>query len=185
MHPFPHDADIIETAKQFAAEAHASIGQKRKYTNDDYIVHPTAVAEIVGTRPHTPEMIAAYLHDTVEDVPWVTLDVIRQRFGDTVAAHVSDLTNVSKPQHGNRSVRKAIDRAHTAVASNDAKTVKLADILHNAPSIIENDVNFAFIWCREKRLLLPLLVGGDPELYARVDALLTGFFETHGEKPIR
>ena len=184
MHPFPTDADLIEAAKQFAIEAHASIEQKRKYTDEDYIVHPTAVAEIVGTRPHTAEMIAAaYLHDTVEDVPWVTLEVIRQRFGDTVAAHVSDLTNVSKPHHGNRSVRKAIDRAHTAAASNDAKTVKLADILHNAPSIIEHDLNFAFLWCREKRLLLPLLVGGDPELYAMVDALLTGFFERYGEKP--
>ena len=52
----------------FATAAHAAIGQKRKYSGDDYIVHPARVASIVTRHGGTDEMIAAaWLHDTVED----------------------------------------------------------------------------------------------------------------------
>ncbi|TYF68814.1 guanosine polyphosphate pyrophosphohydrolase, partial [Enterobacter hormaechei] len=60
--------NIIDKAHMFAAGAHAGVGQKRKYTGEDYIHHPVAVAEIVRNHGGTDEMVAAaMLHDTIED----------------------------------------------------------------------------------------------------------------------
>ena len=67
---------MVVEAKMFATAAHAAIGQKRKYSGDDYIVHPQRVAAIVEKHGGTDEMIAAaWLHDTVEDTD-VTPDLI-------------------------------------------------------------------------------------------------------------
>ena len=50
----------VERARIFATAAHAAVDQRRKYTNEPYIVHPTEVAAIVAGVPGaTPEMIAA------------------------------------------------------------------------------------------------------------------------------
>jgi (p)ppGpp synthase/HD superfamily hydrolase len=77
--------ELERCALEFATTAHASINQRRKYTGEPYIVHPIAVAELVRSVPHTPEMIAAaYLHDVVEDTP-VTIEEIREEFGPQVA----------------------------------------------------------------------------------------------------
>jgi (p)ppGpp synthase/HD superfamily hydrolase len=179
----PRGDDLVKAARQFAAEAHASINHKRKYTGDDYIVHPAEVASIVASRPHTSEMLAAaWLHDTVEDVPWVKIETIRDRFGPKVAALVSDLTDVSQLNQGNRLARKAIDRAHTAAASNDAKTVKLADLISNTRSIVQHDPAFAVVYMKEKRLLLEVLVGGDPVLYNIAKKLNDDYFAALGPK---
>jgi (p)ppGpp synthase/HD superfamily hydrolase len=120
---------LEDRARAFAAAAHASIGQVRKYTGELYINHPAAVAEIVRSRPHTPEMIAAaWLHDAVEDTP-ASLDEVRREFGEEVASLVADLTDVSRPDDGNRAVRKAIDREHTARASASAKRFCCKDLV--------------------------------------------------------
>ncbi|VFS46676.1 HD domain-containing protein [Budvicia aquatica] len=75
---------LEQRAKAFATQVHQNANQLRKYTNAPYIVHPAAVAELVRSVPHSPEMIAAaWLHDTVEDTQ-VTLDDIAQRFGTVV-----------------------------------------------------------------------------------------------------
>src|SRR5688572_2066454 len=99
-------ADLESRARGFAERAHAAIGQRRKYTGEPYIVHPIAVAELVRSVPHTPEMIAAaLLHDVVEDTP-VTLAQIEAEFGPVVADLVDWLTDVSRPADGKRQVRK-------------------------------------------------------------------------------
>jgi len=171
---------LIAAARAFAAEAHGGINHMRKYTGDPYIAHPEEVAAIVASRPHTPEMIAAaLLHDTVEDTP-VTSAVISQRFGPAVAALVSDLTDVSKPGDGNRATRKAMDRAHTAAASNQAKTIKLADLISNSRSIIQHDPKFAKVYMQEKRLLLDALVGGDPVLLAQASKIVADYYGSVG-----
>jgi (p)ppGpp synthase/HD superfamily hydrolase len=170
---------LIDAARAYAAEAHGGIGQLRKYTNDPYIVHPEEVAALVATRPHTPEMIAAaLLHDVVEDTPR-SIEEIHQRFGPVVADLVADLTDVSKPSDGNRRVRKAMDRAHTAAASNQAKTIKLADLISNSASITAHDPNFAPVYMDEKRALLDALVGGDPVLLARAQQIVADYFEKY------
>lgn len=175
----PTGDDLIAAAHAFAAEAHGAINHRRKYTGEPYITHPTEVAGIVASRPHTPEMIAAaYLHDTVEDTP-TTIDQIRQQFGPVVAKLVDDLTDVSKLGDGNRAKRKELDRAHTAAASNQAKTIKLADLISNSRSILQHDPNFAQVYMAEKRALLDALVGGDPLLMSIAQRIVNAYFRAH------
>lgn len=103
---------LAERARRYATKAHAAIDQRRKYTDDPYIVHPQAVMELVRSVPHTEEMLAAaWLHDTVEDTP-TTLGDIDSHFGPKVAELVRMLTNVSRAEDGNRFERKNRDRRH-------------------------------------------------------------------------
>ena len=163
---------LEDRARLFATAAHAAVGQKRKYTGEDYIVHPAAVVEIVRSVPHTEALIAAaWLHDTVEDTQ-VTLRVLQQDFGEAVAALVNDLTDVSAPSDGNRATRKAIDCAHTARASPQAKTIKLADLIDNTRSIVQYDPHFSKVYLAEKALLLDVLREGDQTLWEQAKASL-------------
>ena len=144
----------VERARVFATAAHAAVKQVRKYTFEPYILHPTEVASIVATVPHTNEMLAAaWLHDTVEDTGVSIVD-IQQEFGNEVASLVGWLTDVSTPEQGNRAARKAIDRGHTACAPAEAQTVKLADLIANSRSILAHDPTFARVYLEEKRMLL-------------------------------
>jgi (p)ppGpp synthase/HD superfamily hydrolase len=110
-------------------------------------------------------LAAAWLHDVVEDTG-VTNEVIRVEFGDEVAELVGWLTDVSRPEQGNRAVRKAIDRAHSAMAPADAQTIKLADLISNTRSIVAHDEKFAKTYLEEKRLLLEVMIKGDAALMA-------------------
>lgn len=159
--------ELVARARIFAIAAHSAAGQFRKYTGEPYHVHPAEVAHIVEQAGGTEEQIAAaWLHDTVEDTH-VTIELIRQMFGPGVAELVDWLTDVSKPEDGNRAVRKAIDREHTAAAPKAAQMVKLADLISNTSSIVEHDAVFAKVYLQEKRLLLDQMSGAHPELLKR------------------
>lgn len=165
--------EIVEKARVFATAAHAAAAQLRKYTNEPYIVHPREVAKIVGTIPHSYEMLAAaWLHDVVEDTG-VTIEVIRAEFGEDIAELVGWLTDVSRPEQGNRATRKAIDRAHTAMAPADAQSIKLADLISNCTSIVEHDADFAKTYLEEKRLLLEVLTKGDKVLLEQARSIVS------------
>jgi len=168
--------DLIEKARVFATAAHFAIGQKRKYSNDDYIIHPTAVANHVMSVPHTPEMVAAaFLHDVWEDTD-VPLDVIRAEFGDTVATYVELLSDPPKEsQPGmNREARKALDIERLRNAPGDVQTIKYADFIDNTGSIAERDPKFAPVYLREKQKFLEAMDKGDPTLRAKAMAIATG-----------
>jgi (p)ppGpp synthase/HD superfamily hydrolase len=157
--------DLERRALAFATAAHASIDQRRKYTNEPYIVHPIAVAELVKSVPHTPEMVAAaLLHDVVEDTP-VTSEEIHAEFGPIVGELVDWLTDVSRPGDGNRRLRKNLDLQHTAKAPPAAKTIKLADLIDNTLTIAARDPDFWRVYRREKLALLEVLKEGDPTLW--------------------
>ncbi len=163
---------IIEKAEQFAVQAHGP--QKRKYTGDPYIVHPIEVSQIVKTVPHTNAMIAAaILHDVIEDTE-ATYDDVAVNFGTVVADLVDELTDVSKPEDGNRAVRKALDRAHLAKASADAQTIKLADIISNTKDIKANDPKFAKVYIPEMKALLEVLDKGDKDLIKKAEKQVFG-----------
>ena len=164
---------MVERARVFATAAHAAVGQVRKYTFEPYIVHPTEVAGMIeALEGGTFEMIAAaWLHDVVEDTG-VSIEDIRAEFGDEVADMVGWLTDVSKPEDGNRAVRKAIDREHTAAAPAEAQTVKLADLIANSRSIMAHDPAFAKTYLAEKRMLLAVLTRGDAILMARARSIV-------------
>lgn len=162
--------DLERRAYEFARAAHAAAGQRRKYTGEPYIVHPAAVAELVRSVPHTPQMVAAaLLHDVVEDTP-VTLEQVRDEFGPEVAEFVDWLTDVSRPADGIRRVRKDIDLRHTAKAPPAAKTIKLADLIDNTITISRHDPGFWKVYRREKLALLDVLKEGDPTLWQRAAA---------------
>lgn len=138
----------------------------RKYTGEPYINHPSAVVEIVRSVPHTDAMIAAaWLHDTVEDTA-ATIEDIDCEFGSEVASLVEMLTDISKLSDGNRAVRKEIDRRHTARASAEAQTIKLADLIDNTESVVAYDSSFAKVYLAEKKVLLEVLRDGDATLWA-------------------
>jgi len=161
--------DIVEKARIFATAAHAAVSHKRKYTFEDYIIHPAEVAATVAAvEGATFEMIAAaWLHDTVEDTG-VTIEIIESEFGKEVATLVGWLTDVSKPEDGNRAIRKAIDRDHTAMAPPEAHTVKLADFWSNTKSIVKHDPAFARIYIAEKRAALAVMTNADASLFKLV-----------------
>ena len=164
--------DVVERARIFATAAHAAAGQLRKYTNEPYIVHPTEVVGIVRSVPHTPEMLAAaWLHDVVEDTD-ITIEVVRAEFGDAVAELVGWLTDVSRPEDGNRAVRKARDREHTAAAPAEAQTVKCCDLWSNTKSIVAHDPAFARTYLEEKRALLAVMTKADPTVLKMVYQVL-------------
>lgn len=180
----PHP--LVRDAREFATWAHGSIDQRRKYTGEPYIVHPTEVAQLVSQVPHTPEMLAAcYLHDTVEDVLAVTHAVIRERFGPVVGDLVYELTDRSTKADGTREQRKAVDRRNLWGASAAAQTIKLADLISNTKSIVKHDPSFGRIYVKEKALMLCVLTKGDPallglafrELVAAADVLRVDIFE--------
>jgi len=149
--------DLTTRALTFATAAHAAVGQKRKYSGEDYIVHPIDVARLVYNYGGTDVQIAAaYLHDVVEDTN-VTIDLIYAQFGNDVGDAVAGLTDVSIPSDGNRKIRKAIDRAHSADANYNSQFVKCADIISNGIDIKRNDPSFAIVYIREMQLLLDVL----------------------------
>lgn len=158
---------LEQRALDFATRAHGVIDQRRKYTNEAYIVHPIAVAELVKSVPHTPEMVAAaLLHDTVEDCETTQEDIDRE-FGHQVGDLVYWLTDVSQPHDGPRSLRKRMDRAHIASAPAAAQTIKLADLIDNTKSIAKYDPSFWKVYREEKLLLLEVLTKGDRTLWER------------------
>ena len=168
----PAITDLVIQADTFAAAAHAAIDHRRKYTGEPYIEHPREVARIVASVTDDHEVIAAaLLHDTVEDTP-VTLEQIEDLFGARVASLVEQLTDVSRPEDGNRRTRKAIDLAHTATATPEAKTVKLADLISNTRTIVEFDPDFARVYLAEKARLLEVLKEGNASLHAMASMLL-------------
>lgn len=158
------DTTLIDRARVFAEAKHSA--QKRKYTGEPYYNHLHEVATLVQAFGGTDEQIAAaYLHDTVED-QGVKLEDLRAHFGNEVAHLVYWLTDQSKPEDGNRAARKEIDREHTRLASPEAKSVKLADLISNTMSIGRRDPGFAKVYFDEKVKLMEHLADADlPQLW--------------------
>jgi GTP diphosphokinase / guanosine-3',5'-bis(diphosphate) 3'-diphosphatase len=124
------DMNRIMAAYELAKEAHCK--QKRK-TGEPYIIHPIAVASIVagdfqlGVNP----IIAAFLHDVVEDTKY-SIDDIRKMFGEDVAFLVSVVTkSKSKTYVMSKQIdnfKQMLDSIHYDIR---ALLIKLADRLNN------------------------------------------------------
>lgn len=130
---YSHDpsGDKIWEAYEYAKQQHAA--QKRA-TGEPYIVHPIAVTEILTELNVDEEtLIAAFLHDTVEDTG-ATLEDISARFGDEVAMLVDGVTKLGKFKYSSREELQAENfRKMFLAISKDIRVVliKLADRLHN------------------------------------------------------
>lgn len=125
------DLDRIQRAYEFADRAH--LGQLRK-SGEQYILHPLAVADIVvSMQMDVLSIIAALLHDVVEDTT-VSLEEIETQFGNECALLVDGLTKLerikfrSKEEQQNENYRKMF-----IAMAQDIRVIviKLADRLHN------------------------------------------------------
>jgi len=149
--------NLKEKALAFATEKHE--GQVRKFTQEPYVTHSIAVADMVEEffREHThvrPQqyckmIAAAILHDTVEDTD-ATIEEIREHFGEQIAAYVWYLTKPPEIKGiGNRAHRKKLYNAQLALAPEEVRVIKFFDAKHNAPSLKEHDPKFYRMWMRE------------------------------------
>ena len=127
-----------EDALVYAARLHAH--QIRKGTGTPYLSHLLAVsALVIQDGGSEDEAIAALLHDAVEDQGGTqTLDEIRRRFGDLVAAIVDGCTDTADHPKPPWRARKERYLAHLSLATPEVRRVSLADKLHNARSILRD-----------------------------------------------
>ena len=157
----------LKKVLQFATDAHQ--GQKRKYSDEDYISHPIEVAKMVHYRSSGSVTMtaAALLHDVLEDTK-VTHSELRLflhkvfsvETAEKVLSLVVELTDVYTHEDFpdmNRKLRKQFEALRLFYASNQAKEIKLADIEHNSESIEKHDPKFAKVFLEEKKQLLEYL----------------------------
>ena len=128
----------FEQALAFAAQLHKD--QLRKGSQVPYLAHLLGAAGIaLDHGADEDEAIAALLHDAVEDQGGSpTLEMIRERFGDNVAAIVAGCTDSDAAQKPPWRQRKEAYVAHIAKAPASVRLVSAADKLHNARAILED-----------------------------------------------
>lgn len=128
----PLQTNLFDEAAKFAIEAHH--GTERRGKAYPYIIHPMEAVSIVATITNDQEMLAAaILHDVVEDTD-VTIDEIRERFGERVAMLVRHET-APLDETLSWKEKKAIQVEQLAHAPFDSKVVALGDKLSNIRGI--------------------------------------------------
>ncbi|MDO8183755.1 MAG: HD domain-containing protein, partial [bacterium] len=128
------DKKLVGRAYNFANTAHE--GQKR-FSGEDYITHPVAVAQIlIELRADAETIAAALLHDTVEDTT-TTLEEIKKEFGGNIAFLVDGVTKLGKLKYqGVERHVESLRKLFVAMAK-DLRVIliRLADRLHNTRTL--------------------------------------------------
>jgi len=129
------DVELVTRAFRFAAAAHE--GQQRR-SGEPFITHPVGAATICASlRLDEQTIAAALLHDVVEDTE-VSLDTVRQEFGDEIATLVDGVTKLTRVQFQTREQAEAENYRKMVVAmAEDVRVIliKLSDRLHNLRTI--------------------------------------------------
>lgn len=130
-----HDLELLVQAYELADRQHA--GQVRN-SGLPFITHPVAVTEILaGYGMDRDTLVAALLHDTVEDTS-TTIEDITAQFGPTVAALIDGVTKLDRVHFDSREEAQAATIRKMVVAmAQDVRVllIKLADRLHNIRTI--------------------------------------------------
>ncbi|NCB02717.1 MAG: bifunctional (p)ppGpp synthetase/guanosine-3',5'-bis(diphosphate) 3'-pyrophosphohydrolase [Spirochaetia bacterium] len=125
------EQERIAEAARYACVAHEN---QKRHSGEPYIIHPYAVAEIlISINMDVDTVIAGLLHDTIEDTE-ITFDMLKEKFGETVADLVEGETKISALKAKNKSQQEAETiRKMFFAMSKDVRVIiiKLADKLHN------------------------------------------------------
>jgi GTP pyrophosphokinase len=125
------DLDQIRKAYEMAAEAHQ--GQKRA-SGEDYVNHVVEVATLLAQfKLDTASLVAALIHDVVEDTP-VTLTDIEEQFGYEVGQIVDGVTKIGRVEFTSHTEQQVENYRKLLLSmAQDARVIliKLADRLHN------------------------------------------------------
>lgn len=125
------DADLEPLRRAYVLAESSHRGQMRK-SGEPYITHPLAVTLILAELgAETTTLTASLLHDTVEDTD-VTLDQVRDQFGEEVRYLVDGVTKLEKVDYGAAAEPETF-RKMLVATGNDVRvmSIKLADRLHN------------------------------------------------------
>lgn len=125
------DWNFIKRAFFLAKEAHEGV---RRRSGEPYLLHPIAVAKIVideiglGVK----SVVAALLHDVVEDTEY-TVEDMERIFGPKIASMVDGLTKMSGVFNADTSEQAEYFRKVLLTLSDDVRVIliKIADRLHN------------------------------------------------------
>ncbi|AYN39055.1 bifunctional (p)ppGpp synthetase/guanosine-3',5'-bis(diphosphate) 3'-pyrophosphohydrolase [Streptomyces dangxiongensis] len=125
------DADLDPLRRAYVLAESSHRGQMRK-SGEPYITHPLAVTLILAELgAETTTLTASLLHDTVEDTE-VTLEQVREQFGEEVRYLVDGVTKLEKVDYGAAAEPETF-RKMLVATGNDVRvmSIKLADRLHN------------------------------------------------------
>ena len=129
------DLELIDKAYELATTAHDS---QRRMSGIPYILHPTSVACIlVELGMDTQSIVAALLHDVVEDTSY-SLSDIEKMFGKEIANLVDGVTKLGKIPYSSHEEQQAENLRKMLIAmAEDIRVIiiKLADRLHNMRTI--------------------------------------------------
>ncbi|KJV56025.1 relA/SpoT family protein [Orientia chuto str. Dubai] len=129
------DKNLVNKAIDYAIHYH---GKQLRQSGEPYYYHPLHVALIIAKmKLDTVSVIAALLHDTVEDTE-LTISEIEHEFGQEVSVLVNGLTKLTKIQFSSYYTKQAKNfRKLLTAISNDIRVliIKLADRLHNMRTI--------------------------------------------------
>ena len=121
----------VHRAYLVAEEAHR---MQKRISGEPYIVHPLSVAHILAeSKLDTTSIIAALLHDTLEDTP-LAFDQLQEQFGMDVAQIVDGVTKLEKLDFSNVLEHQTENYRKMFLAmAKDMRVIliKLADRLHN------------------------------------------------------
>lgn len=154
---------LILRAARFARAAHEH--QRRKWSEDAYVLHPGRVASRVSLLDGVSEdmVAAAWLHDVLEDTNALPSDLISV-FGDKITKMVIALTNKSMGSKLLRAERKKIDREHLAMQSPEVKKIKMLDRIDNLRDIAGATDKFKYLYANESFLLVGAVGDADEVL---------------------
>ncbi|MEU9092282.1 RelA/SpoT family protein [Streptomyces sp. NPDC087901] len=125
------DADLSVLHRAYVLAESSHRGQMRK-SGEPYITHPLAVTLILAELgAETTTLTASLLHDTVEDTE-VTLDQVRDQFGEEVCYLVDGVTKLEKVDYGAAAEPETFRKMLVATGDDvRVMSIKLADRLHN------------------------------------------------------
>jgi GTP diphosphokinase / guanosine-3',5'-bis(diphosphate) 3'-diphosphatase len=141
LHSIPHkfkpeEEQVLKLAFEFAKHAHE--GQKRK-SGDDYFIHSSEAAIILGKIfPDSSTLAATLLHDVPEDTS-VSLDKIKEQFGDEISKLIDGVTQLGHVRMKNSKDKFYVENLRKLFisTSQDIRVIliKLADRIHNMRTI--------------------------------------------------